>query len=133
MNIIHSYLWLLYSLHAANNKQVYPIDYFVFCLKLNTLFRSCKLIDFQGNFDIEEKSTSQGLPYDFTSIMHVRHNAFSCEFRCKSTVLPRNISIPTNELGRCSTGTDFDFLHINLLYCGGKAAKDPSIFFANNS
>ena len=25
-------------------------------------------------------------------------------------------------------GTDFDFLHINLLYCGGMATKDTCIF-----
>ena len=51
---------------------------------------------------------------------NVRHNAFSRKPRYKSTVLPRSLSIPKKELGSSTAGTMLDFLHINLLYCGGR-------------
>ena len=67
-------------------------------------------------------SASQGVPYDFSSIMHVRHNAFSCDYH-KSTIIPRNRTIPNTILGSSATATDLDYLHLNLLYCGGTDAK----------
>ena len=72
---------------------------------------------FGKKFRVENKTTSQGLPYDFNSIMHFRHNAFSRGH--KSTVLPRDHGIPKTSLGTSDTGTDLDFLHLNVLYCGG--------------
>ena len=56
--------------------------------------------------------------------MHFRHNAFSREMSQKSTVFPCNQTIPRNKLGSSYTGTELDFLHINLLYCGGMVAKN---------
>ena len=79
-------------------------------------------VGFVKNFWIQFKSTSQGVPYDFSSIMHFRHNAFSLA-RSKSTVVPRNRIIPKTKLGSSATATDLDFLHVNLLYCGGTDAK----------
>ena len=81
------------------------------------------LVGFEEKFWIESRSTSQGLPYDFSSIMHFRHNAFSRN-REKSTVVPRNRTIPKTILGNSSMATDLDFLHLNLLYCGGKVANN---------
>ena len=69
-------------------------------------------------------ASSQHVPYDYSSVMHFRHDAFSPEMRDKSTVLPRNEAIPKIKLGSSYTGTNLDFLHINLLYCGGMAAKE---------
>ena len=66
----------------------------------------------------ESRSTSQGLPYDFSSIMHCQHNTFSREL-FKSAVVPRNPKIPKTDLGSSDRATPLDFLHINLLYCGG--------------
>ena len=80
-------------------------------------------VGFEGQFDVLNNITSQGIPYDFSSIMHFRHNAFSRAIRQKSTVLPRNQTIPISKLGISSTGTDLDFFHINLLYCEGMAGK----------
>ena len=73
-------------------------------------------------FGIQRKSTSQGIPYDFSSIMHVRHDAFS-RSRYQSTVLPRNRATSETILGTSTTATDLDFLHLNLLYCGGTNAE----------
>ena len=80
------------------------------------------LVVFQEKFWIQGGSTSQGLPYDFSSIMHFRHNAF-LRNGYESTVLPRNRTIPKTFLGSSATATDLDFLHINLLYCGGTEVK----------
>ena len=81
-----------------------------------------KNVGFGDRFWIQNRSTSQGLPYDFSSIMHVRHNAFQND-RFKSTIVPRNRATLKTELGSSATATDLDFLHINLLYCGGMDAK----------
>ena len=80
------------------------------------------LAGFVENFLIQNSSTSQGLPYDFSSIMHFRPNAFSVDYH-KSTIVPHNHTIPTAILGSSATATDLDFLHLNLLYCGGTEAK----------
>ena len=77
------------------------------------------LVGFEVNFDPVKDSTSQGLPYDFSSIMHFRHNAFSYH-RHKSTVVSQTRTIPKAKIGNSDTGTEFDYLHINILYCGGK-------------
>ena len=77
------------------------------------------LVGFGEKFRIQSKLTSQGLPYDFSSIMHFRHNAFS-RTGFKSTVVPRNRTIPKSVLGSSVTATYLDFLHVNLLYCGGR-------------
>ena len=73
-------------------------------------------------FQIESRSTSQGLPYDYGSIMHFRHNAFSRD-QIESTVVPHSRTISKTILGSSATATDLDFLHLNLLYCGGTDAR----------
>ena len=82
----------------------------------------CTCIGFEEKFLIERRSSSQGLSYDFGSIMHYRHNAFSRDGD-KSTIVPCNRTIPRTILGKSATATDLDFLHINLLYCGGMDAN----------
>ena len=74
---------------------------------------------YEMNFEVQDKSTAQGLPYDFESVMHFRYNemSVSCE---KLTLLPQNSSLHSIRLGISVTGTKLDFLHINILYCGGK-------------
>ena len=79
-------------------------------------------IGFEEKFWIQNRSTSQGLPYDFSSVMHFRHRAFS-RSRCKSTVVPHNRTVPITILGRSATGSGLDFLHLTLLYCGGTDVK----------
>ena len=70
-------------------------------------------------FAVQDSSTAQRLPYDYESVMHFVHNELSISHK-KSTIIPRNHVIPLGFLGMSKTGTGLDFLHINLLYCGGK-------------
>lgn len=61
--------------------------------------------------------TTQGVPYDYHSIMHN-----SCLFASKNgspTLLPL-VSMDTNEVGVAKLPSEYDYLHINLLYCGGE-------------
>ena len=81
-----------------------------------------RFVGYGEKFEIQSRSTPQGFPYDFSSIMHFRHNAFSRN-QNDSTVVPHNRTIPITVLGSSAAATDLDFLHINLLYCGGKDAK----------
>ena len=74
---------------------------------------------YEMNFHVQESSTAQGLPYDFESVMHFRQNAFSRSLH-KLTVLPSKEGLPSSRLGISHTGTNLDFLHVNILYCGGK-------------
>ena len=83
---------------------------------------SVKLVGFAENFWIQSKSTSQGVSYDIRSIMHFRHNAFSRSLD-RSTVVPRNHTIPITMLGSSVIATELGFIHLNLLYCGGTDAK----------
>ena len=71
------------------------------------------------SFHVQEKSTSQGLPYDFESVMHFRQNALSTRPK-KNTIIPKSTEIPSSRLGTSINGTILDFLHVNLLYCGGE-------------
>ena len=82
-----------------------------------------ELVGYEGYFDVPGKTTSQRLPYDFSSIMHLRHNAFSHDIGNMSTILPRNQTIRRSLLGSSNAGTDLDFLHLNLVYCGGMGCK----------
>ena len=74
---------------------------------------------YEMNFRIQEDSTSQGLPYDLESIMHFKHNKLSVSEGI-STILPQNVYLPSSILGISESGTNLDFLHVNILYCGGK-------------
>ena len=75
------------------------------------------IVGFEGKFDIQANSTSQGLPYDFQSIMHFHYNAHS--HNQKSTIIPKVSTMPRTELASSERGTYLDFLHVNFLYCRG--------------
>ena len=65
----------------------------------------------------EKCVTTQGVPYDYHSIMH-----YSCFFGSKNswpTLLPL-VSMDTKEVGVAELPSEYDYLHINLLYCGGE-------------
>ena len=75
-------------------------------------------VDHYVLFALESNSTSQGLPYEYASTMHFRHNEFS-RTKTKSTIIPTVAQVPKETLGSALEITYLDFLHINLLYCGG--------------
>ena len=75
----------------------------------------------QIDYSIVKHSSTQGLPYDYSSIMHYRANTFimSSSDKVGFSITPVNTSIPSSLLGAANFPTKFDFLHINLMYCGG--------------
>ena len=66
---------------------------------------------------IDYSSTTQGLPYDFGSIMNFVHYACS-KNELSSTIIPVNDSIPKEAIGVASRPSEQDYLDINLTYCG---------------
>lgn len=60
-------------------------------------------------------STTQGLPYEYSSIMHYDSKMFS--ENGEATILPK---VPNATMGTSRRPTQLDYLHINLLYCDGK-------------
>ena len=103
-------------LHVCLHPSAYKI------IRLSFIISVITNVGFRDKFLIQSRSTSQGLPYDYSSIMHYRHNTFS-RTRFGSTMIPGNRTIPKATLGNTVKPTELDFLHLNLLYCEGKESK----------
>ena len=73
-------------------------------------------------FDIANDTVTQGLPYDYGSIMQFKHNAFSKNNL--STMIPVNDSTPKEMLGQATEPSQQDYLDIMLTYCG-----ERNVFF----
>ena len=67
-------------------------------------------------FEIITDAVTQGLPYDFGSIMQMKHDAYSKNGL--STMIPLNDSIPKEMLGQSTYPSQQDYLDIKLTYCG---------------
>lgn len=64
-------------------------------------------------------SCTQGMPYDFMSVMHYAETGFSVNGR--PTIVPRrSAAIPPGVMGTSQCPSKYDYDHINLLYCNGK-------------
>lgn len=70
--------------------------------------------------EIYPRSSTQGLPYDYASIMHYHAYVFSSPSHPSLIIVPVNISIQSMVLGSSPVPTEYDYLHINFKYCGGK-------------
>ena len=62
------------------------------------------------------EATTQGVPYDFESVMHYSAYAFSRNDR--PTIVPKDNSIPLSFLGQRNGFTERDIQHARALYCG---------------
>ena len=91
------YICLVFSLHSAS------------------IFLKGAELDFVVHQQI---STTQGLPYDYESVMHFEAKALSLN-NFYPTITPLNVSVSPNILGSADSPTKLDYLHLNLLYCGG--------------
>ena len=70
--------------------------------------------------------SSQGVPYEYSSLMHYKADAYSSNGHY--TILPLT-NVPITVLGESDLPTKFDYLHINLLYCkGGKCLLNTTKF-----
>ena len=62
-------------------------------------------------------ASTQGIPYDYRSLMHYRHHAFSRNGH--STITPIKSGVNPEDLGQRNGFTDSDVRHVNALYgCG---------------
>ena len=80
-------------------------------------FIRIKCTDHHVYFDILDELITQGVPYDYYSIMHYEY--FAASKNNLPTMLPLNPNIRPKDLGSASLPTEYDYLHINLLYCQG--------------
>ena len=68
-----------------------------------------------NEFKVNTKVGTQGVPYDYESIMHYPEFIGS-----KRVIVPlRNISEPPF-LWQSNYPSLYDYLHVNLLYCNGR-------------
>ena len=112
------YTYRYIQVYSAVYIHIYIYMYIYTFTKLRRVYCFASFVGFEETFQIEKRSTSQGLPYDFGSIMHFLHNAFSRD-QLQSTVVPHSRDIGKTVLGGSATATDLNFLHLKLLYCGG--------------
>ena len=78
---------------------------------------------YEHNFDIFYKASTQQVPYDFQSIMH--YGSYCYSSNGKPTLLQRVHSEDRVEFVKVKTvklPSDYDYLHLNLLYCEGRHA-----------
>lgn len=61
--------------------------------------------------------TTQGVPYDISSIMHYSSRAFSTNGN--PTIVPVDSTIQLNQLGQRERLSNLDLQHVRTLYCGG--------------
>ena len=78
-------------------------------------------LGFEHNFDKVSTrfATTQGINYDYESIMHYSSTAFSRNGR--PTILPLTTSVSPRQLGNRNGFTSRDLQHVNTLYrCHGR-------------
>lgn len=62
--------------------------------------------------------STQGIPYDFGSVMHYGAYAFAVD-RSRATIEPIGNTISLSSLGQRSGFSDNDLAHVHNQYCGG--------------
>ena len=60
---------------------------------------------------------TQGIPYDYCSVMH--YQSFANSKNGSLTMVPKSSIVPPDILGGEKIPTPNDYLHVNLLYCVG--------------
>ena len=76
----------------------------------------------EAKFTIEYWNfTSQGLPYDYFTMMHFK----ACSYSKKGlpTIIPLNPYVNKVDLGKNVHPGKLDYLHLNFLYCDGSLGE----------
>ena len=71
---------------------------------------------------VQQHSSTQGLPYDYTSSMHFSHDQFARNTSA-SVISAFDPGIYPESLGHGDFPTPLDYLHIIFLYCNGGSDK----------
>lgn len=73
----------------------------------------------ESNFEKTSESfvTTQGVPYDYGSVMHYGARDFSRNGQ--PTIIPLDPNVPLSRLGQREGFSPSDITHVNALYCGG--------------
>ena len=74
--------------------------------------------DHWNDFTKENGLSTQGVPYDYASIMH--YGEFTSSKNGQRTILPLGNITQQVFLGQSQYPTEYDYLHVNLLYCKGE-------------
>lgn len=69
-----------------------------------------------------EEVTPQGVPYDYHSVMHFDSLQYSLD-GTTPTIIPLFSHAHPDILGQADSPTHYDYLHVNILYCGGERHK----------
>ena len=86
------------------------------------------IIGFESNFDKVDTriATTNGITYDYDSLMHYRANAFSRNGR--NTIVPVNNNVLISRLGNRDGFSSRDVDHVNALYrCPGTCESACSV------
>lgn len=77
-------------------------------------------VGYERNFEKTTSffSTTQGVPYDYDSVMHYSSHAFSTNDQ--ATITPRDESVKLSRLGQREGFSHNDVLHVKALYCPGE-------------
>ena len=73
-------------------------------------------------------STTQGVPYDYDSVMHYSSHAFSTNDQ--ATITPRDKSVKLSRLGQREGFSHNDVLHVKALYCPGEEGRSLGFIIA---
>ena len=78
---------------------------------------SCHTSGVESNFDKVSSAfvTTQGVPYDFQSLMH--YGPYSFTRNGRPTIEPRDPSVSLSSLGQRNGFSQRDLTHVNVLYC----------------
>ena len=92
------------------------------CFKCDNMLLSSFLVhpplESKQYFEIPENVSSQLLPYNYESIMHLPCRAYT--INGLMTVVPKEPSVPGYMLQDNPLPHELDYLHLNILYCNGE-------------
>ena len=113
-------LYVTIARENAIEGSTHPSIHLSVCLSVNPAsHHSSPVSGTERNFEIisSSLSTTNGIPYDYRSIMH--YSAFAFSANGQPTVIPLAAGVSLSELGQRTAMTELDIDHINLLYdCG---------------